>query len=128
MIVDQLLPDCLFHPGEGVVGAGQVSLHLAERILHHLLQIDPLVLGDPGGQTEPFDVPADSDPGGFDRDVVVDVSDDLAGVHVAGVDRVGADAVVLLDQRVEHLREVIVRVVVACVDAAVLIVELKAKS
>ena len=49
----------------------------------------------------------------------------LVDIHVAGVLGIGGDAVVLLDQGVEHVGEVLVGVPVSGVDAAVLVVELQ---
>ena len=45
------------------------------------------------------------DPSGVDGGGGVDGALDLAGVHVAGVGGVGRDAMVLLDQGVEHVRK-----------------------
>ena len=45
------------------------------------------------------------DPSGVDGGGWVDGALDLAGVHVAGVGGVGRDAMVLLDQGVEHVRK-----------------------
>merc|ERR1719460_494926 len=80
-------------------------------------------LGDPGAQPEALNAPSDPDPGGLDGDIIVNVAADLGGVHVAGVGRVGADAVVLLDDGVEHLGKVLVGVSVPGIDPAVLVVK-----
>ncbi len=45
------------------------------------------------------------DPGGMDRSRGIDGADNFAGVHVASVGGVGRDPMVLLDQRVEHIRK-----------------------
>jgi len=124
VVVDELLADGLVHSGEGVVLAGQVAAQLGQGAAHQLLDVNALLLGDAGGQTEAVNVAADPDAGGVDGHLGVDVAVDLAGVHVAGVLGVSGDAVVLLDQRVEHVGEVLVGVPVTGVDAAVLVVEL----
>merc|ERR1719370_1306226 len=69
-------------------------------------------------------VAAHTDPGGVDGHLGGNVALHLGGVHVGGVLGVGRDAMVLLDQGVEHVGEVLVGVPVAGVDAAVLVVEL----
>ena len=112
-----------YHPSQRIILPGQVSLELGEGALHQSLHLQPLLLGDPGAQAEALDAPSDPDPGGLDGDIVVNVAADLGGVHVAGVGGVRADAVVLLDDGVEHLGEVLVGVAVPGVDPAVLVVK-----
>ena len=53
----------------------------------------------------------------------VDVADDLVGVHVGSVGEVRLESVVLEDDGLEDVLEVLVRVGIAGVDAAVLVVE-----
>ena len=97
MVVDELLADGLVHSGEGVVLAGQITAQLGQGAAHQLLDVNALLLGDAGGQTEAVNVAADPDAGGVDGHLGVDVADNLAGVHVAGVLGVSGDAVVLLE-------------------------------
>ena len=59
-------------------------------------------------------------PDRVDGDLGVDVAGDLCGVHVGDVLEVAGEAVVLHDERVEHIGEVDVAVLVAGVDPAVL--------
>merc|ERR1712142_759286 len=128
MVIDQLLAHLLVHASQAVVVASQVTSELGEGILHQVLDSDTLFLGDSGGQTESLDGAADTDSDGVDWDLGVDVSVDLADVHVRGVGEVGWETVVLADQRVEDIGEVDVGVLVTGVDAAVLVVELDGAS
>merc|ERR1712142_764592 len=128
MVIDQLLAHLLVHASQAVVVAGQVTSELGEGILHQVLDSDTLFLGDSGGQTESLDGAADTDSDGVDWDLGVDVSVDLADVHVRGVGEVGWETVVLADRRVEDIGEVDVGVLVTGVDAAVLVVELDGAS
>ena len=105
MVIDQLLPDLLTHAGEGEVGTGQISLKVGKSLLHKVLHINPLLLGDARGETKAVNVPADPDPGRVDWGGGVDGALDLAGVHVAGVGGVCGNAMVLLDQGIKHVRE-----------------------
>ena len=105
VVIDQLLPDLLTHASEGEVGAGQISLEVSESLLHQVLHVNPLLLGDARGETKAVNVPADPDPGGVDGSSGVDGSLDLAGVHVTGVGGVSSNAMVLLDQGIKHVRE-----------------------
>ncbi len=41
----------------------------------------------------------------MDRSRGIDCADNFAGVHIAGVRGVGRDPMVLLDQRVKHVRK-----------------------
>ena len=143
VVIHQLLPDLLAHAGEGEVSAGQVSGQVSEGLLHQVLHINPLLLGDAGRQSEPIDAAANPDPGGVDGGGGVDVPVDLVHVHVAGVDTVSGDAMVLLNDGVEDIsedldtrkkivrksetpegiRSYLVRVPVSGIDAAVLVVE-----
>merc|ERR1712142_985827 len=128
MVIDQLLAHLLVHASQAVVVASQVTSELGEGILHQVLDSDTLFLGDSGGQTESLDGAADTDSDGVDWDLGVDVSVDLADVHVRGVGEVGWETVVLADQRVEDIGEVDVGVLVTGVDAAVLVVEIDGAS
>merc|ERR1719458_125316 len=128
VVVDELLADLLVHPTEGVVGAGEVTGQLGEGILHQALNAQPLLLGDARGQTEAVDGTSDPDAGGVNWDSLVDIALDFFGVHVGGVLIGGRDAMVLLDDGVEDLREVLVGIPVSGVDAAVLVVELNGAS
>ena len=124
VVIHELLADGLLHAGEGVVLAGQVPGQVGQRLGEHRLDVDPLLLGDAGGQPVAVHVAAHADAGGVDGHAGLDVAHDLVGVHVGGVLGVGGDAVVLLDDGIEDLREVLVGVPVSGVDAAVLVVEL----
>ena len=105
VVIDQLLPDLLTHACKGEVGAGQISLEVGKSLLHKVLHINPLLLGDARGETKAVNVPADPDPGRVDWGGGVDGALDLAGVHVAGVGGVCGNAMVLLDQGIKHVRE-----------------------
>jgi len=124
MVINQLLADSLVHASERIVLASEVASQLGQSGGHHLLDVDSLLLGDSGRETESINVTSNTNTGGVDRDSRLDVADNLLGVHVGGVLGVGGDAVVVLDDGVEDLREVLVRVPVTSVDTAVLVVEL----
>ena len=105
VVVDQLLPHLLVHASERVVGASKVALQVGESLLHEVLNSNPLLLGDSRGKTKSVDGTTNPDPAGVHRGGGVDVALDLVDVHVAGVGRVSADAMVLLDQGVEDIRK-----------------------
>jgi len=103
MIIDQLLPDLLLHACQREVGASKITSQVSKCLLHQVLNAKALVLGDSRGQAEPVDVATNTDAGGVDRGGGVDGAFDFGRIHVAGVCGVGSDAMVLLDQRVEHV-------------------------
>ena len=103
MIIDKLLSDLLVHPRKRIVSSGQVSGKVGEGFLHEILDAKPLLLGDAGRKAETVDAAADSDPSGVDRGAGVNVPLDLGDIHVARVDRIRGDAVVLLNQRIKHI-------------------------
>ena len=124
MVINQLLSDGLVHPSERIVLTSQVSAQLGQGVGHQLLHVNPLLLGDAGGQTEPVNVATNTDTGGVDGHAGLDVANHLLGVHVGGVLGVGGDPVILLDDGIEDLGEVLVGVPVSSVDTSVLVVEL----
>lgn len=124
VIVNELLADLLVHASQGVVVTGQVTGELAESALHEVLNGNALFLGDAGGKTEAIDAAADTDPDGVDGDFRVNVTLDLLNVHVGGVDGIGGDAMVFLDDGVKDILEVLVGIPVTSVDTAVLVIEL----
>jgi len=124
VVIDQLLPDGLVHASQGVVLASQVAVKLGQSVGHQLLNVNSLLLGDSGRETESVNVATNTDTGGVDRDSSLDVSLDLLGVHVRGVLGISGDAVVLLDDSIEDLGEILVGIPVTSIDTAVLVIEL----
>merc|ERR1712227_164049 len=124
VVINKLLPDGLVHASEGVVGASEVTSQVLQGGREGLLEVNSLLLGDSGRQTESINIATNTDTGGVDRDISANVALDLLSVHVGGVLGISGDAVVLLDDSIEDLREVLVGVPVSGVDAAVLVVEL----
>ena len=116
MIIDELLSDSLIHASEGIVLASQVTSQLGQSVGHQLLNINSLLLGDAGGQTESVNVATNTDAGGVDGHSGLNVALDLLWVHVGLVLGVSGDAVVLLDDGIEDLREVLVGVPVTSID------------
>ena len=105
MIIHELLPDLLAHTCEGIVSSSQVSGEVREGLLHEVLHTESLVLGDARRQSKPVNTAANSDTSGVNRCCPVNVPPDLGDVHVAGVLAVGGDAMVVLDDGVEDIRE-----------------------
>merc|ERR1719367_1689290 len=128
VVIHKLLPDGLVHAGEGVVGASQVTSQVLQGGGEGLLEVNSLLLGDSGRQAESINIATNTDTGGVDGHISANVALDLLSVHVGGVLGIGGDAVVLLDDSIEDLREVLVGVPVSGVDSAVLVVELNGAS
>merc|ERR1712112_767932 len=57
MIVHELLSNLLTHSGQGEVGSGKITLQVSKGLLHQVLHVDSLLLGDSGRQSESIDVP-----------------------------------------------------------------------
>merc|ERR1719310_770195 len=124
VVINQLLTDSLVHASKRIVLASKVTGQLGQSGGHHLLDVNSLLLGDSGGETESVNITSDTNTGGVDWDSGLDVADDLLGVHVGGVLGIGRDTVVVLDDGIEDLGEVLVGVPITSVDTAVLVVEL----
>ena len=120
MVINQLLSDGLVHPSERVVLTSQVSGQLGQSVGHQLLYVNSLLLGDSRRQTEPVNVATNTDTGGMHRNAGLNVSLDLLGVHVRGVLGISGDAVILLDDGIEDLGEILIRVPVTSINSAVL--------
>jgi len=124
MVINKLLTDSLFHAGKRIVFSGKISGELGKSAAHQLLNIDTLLLGDSGGETESINATSNTDTSGVNGDSSLDVAGDLGSVHVGGVLGVRADSMVVLDDGIKDLGEIFVAVPVASVYAAVLVVEL----
>jgi len=124
MVINELLAGLVVHAGQGVVGASQIAGELGEGVLHEGLNVDTLLLGDSGGKTVTLDAAANTDPGGVDRDIGLNIACDLGGVHVGGVFEVSRKAMVLADEGIENISKVNVGVFVTSIDTAMLVVEL----
>ena len=123
MVINKLLTDSLVHASEWVVLASKISFQLGQSIGHHLLNVDSLLLGDSGGETESINITSNTDTGGVDGDSGFNVTLDLLWVHVGGVLGIGGDAVVVLDDGIEDLGEILVGVPVTSVDSTMLVIE-----
>jgi len=85
VVIDQLLPDGLVHASQGVVLASQVSVKLGQSVGHQLLNVNSLLLGDSGGETESINVATNTDTGGVDWSSGINVSSNFGGIHVRGM-------------------------------------------
>merc|ERR1719418_26168 len=124
VVINKLLPDGLVHASEGIVRASEVTRQVLEGGGEGLLEVDSLLLGDSGGETESINIATNTDTGGVDGHISSNVALDLLGVHVGGVLGISRDAVIFLDDGIEDLGKVLVGVPISGVDAAVLVVEL----
>ena len=111
------------HSKEREVISLQVIGQLAKSRNHQLLNIQPLIPGDSGGETESINGPADTDPGGFDWGIGVDVTLDLGNFHVRLVSKVRLESVVLQDDGLKDVLEVLVGVSISSIDTAMLVVK-----
>ena len=128
MVINELLSDSLIHASERVVLASQVASQLGQSVGHQLLNVNSLLLGDSGGQTESVNVATNTDTGGVDGHSGLNVADNLLGVHVGLVLGISGDAVVILDDGIEDLGEVLVGVPVTSVDSCLKVLLLLDKS
>merc|ERR1719215_735698 len=128
VVIHKLLPDGLVHAGEGVVGASEVTSQVLQGGGESLLEVNSLLLGDSGGETESVNIATNTDTGRVDGHISTNVAHDLLGVHVGGVLGIGGDSMIFLNDGVKDLREVLIGVPVPSVDAAVLVVELNGAS
>merc|ERR1719277_102224 len=128
MIINKLLTDSLIHTSERIVVTSKIIGELAKGAAHQLLNINTLLLGDSGGETEAINAATNTDTGGVDWDSLIDVSSDLGSIHVRGVLSISADSVVVLDDGIEDLGEVFVAIPISSVDTAVLVVKLDSAS
>merc|ERR1719474_2625381 len=124
VIINQLLPHLLTHSSERKVGTSKVTLEVGKGLLHQVLDVNSLLLGDSGRETESINVATDTDTGRVDGCLLADGAFDLAGIHVACVSGISCNTMVLLDQWVEHVREDLVRVPISSINATMLIIEL----
>merc|ERR1719342_1992119 len=128
VIINQLLPHLLAHSSKRKVGTSKVTLEVGKSLLHQVLDVNSLLLGDSGRETESVDVATNTDTGGVDRGLLADGAFDLAGIHVACVGGISCDSMVLLDQWIEHVREDLVRIPISSINTTMLIVELHSTS
>jgi len=62
MVVDKLLADFLIHAFKGVVSSSEVTGQLLEGLLHQVLDLNALFLGDARGQSESGNAAANANP------------------------------------------------------------------
>jgi len=128
VIINQLLSHLLAHSSKRKVGTSKVTLEVGKGLLHQVLDVNSLLLGDSGRETESINVATNTDTGGVDGCLLADGAFDLAGIHVACVGGISCDTMVLLDQWIEHVREDLVRIPISSINTTMLIVELHSTS
>merc|ERR1719495_779898 len=116
VIINKLLTDSFIH-------TSKIIRKLAEGAAHQLLNINTLLLGDSGGETESINAATNTDTGGVDWSSGINVSSDLVDIHVRSVLSIRADSMVVLDDGIEDLGEVLVAIPISSVDTAVLVVK-----
>jgi len=108
VVIDELLSDSLIHASEWVVLASKISIESLKGRGHHLLNVNSLLLGDSGGETESINITSDTDTGRVDWHSGLNVANNFLWVHVRGVLGISRDSVVVLDDGIEDLREIFV--------------------
>jgi len=108
VVIDELLSDGLIHASEWVVLASKISIESLKGRGHHLLNVNSLLLGDSGGETESINITSNTDTGRVDWHSGLNVANNFLWVHVRGVLGISRDSVVVLDDGIEDLREIFV--------------------
>ena len=124
VVINQFEPVSFIHAQERVILSSELSSQLAKCALHQGLHTQPLLLGDSRGKAKAVNAAANTDPGGVDRGLGVNVALDLGHVHVRGVAEALGEAVVLGDDGVEDISKHDIGVLVSRIDTTVLVIEL----
>jgi len=108
VVIDELLPDSFIHASEWVVLASKISIESLKGRGHHLLNVNSLLLGDSGGETESINITSNTDTGRVNWHSWLNVANNFLWVHVRGVLGISGDSVVVLDDGIEDLGEILV--------------------
>jgi len=108
VVINELLSDSLIHTSEWVVLASKISIESLKGRGHHLLNVNSLLLGDSGGETESINITSNTDTGRVDWHSGLNVANNFLWVHVRGVLGISGDSVVVLDDGIEDLGEILV--------------------
>jgi len=108
VVINELLSDSLIHTSEWVVLASKISIESLKGRGHHLLDVNSLLLGDSGGETESINITSNTDTGRVDWHSGLNVANNFLWVHVRGVLGISRDSVVVLDDGIEDLGEILV--------------------
>jgi len=108
VVINELLSDSLIHTSEWVVLASKISIESLKGRGHHLLDVNSLLLGDSGGETESINITSNTDTGRVDWHSGLNVANNFLWVHVRGVLGISGDSVVVLDDGIEDLGEILV--------------------
>jgi len=123
VIINKLLTDSFIHTSKRIVVTSKIIGELAKGAAHQLLNINTLLLGDSGGETESINAATNTDTGGVDWSSGINVASDLVDIHVRSVLSIRADSMVVLDDGIEDLGEVLVAIPISSIDTAVLVVK-----
>merc|ERR1719239_1994823 len=85
VVVNKLLADLLVHASQRVVVSSKVRWEVLDGVDHQLLNSNSLVPGDSRGEAESIDGATNTDSARVDGDIRVNITLDLAGIHVGGV-------------------------------------------
>jgi len=108
VVINELLSDSLIHTSEWVVLASKISIESLKGRGHHLLNVNSLLLGDSGGETESINITSNTDTSRVDWHSGLNVANNFLWVHVRGVLGISGDSVVVLDDGIEDLGEILV--------------------
>jgi len=108
VVINELLSDSLIHTSEWVVLASKISIESLKGRGHHLLDVNSLLLGDSGRETESINITSNTDTGRVDWHSGLNVANNFLWVHVRGVLGISGDSVVVLDDGIEDLGEILV--------------------
>jgi len=108
VVIDELLSDSFIHASEWVVLASKISIESLKGRGHHLLNVNSLLLGDSGGETESINITSNTDTGRVDWHSGLNVANNFLWVHVRGVLGISGDSMVVLDDGIEDLGEILV--------------------
>ena len=124
VVIHQLLTDSFIHTSQREIFSREITLELGEGCLHQTLHLNSLLLGDARTETKPLNASSNTDSGGLDWHIIINVATDLGSIHVAGVGGVSTDAMVFLDDGIEHLGKVLVGISISSINTTMLVVKL----
>merc|ERR1719362_1536209 len=128
MVIDELLTNSLIHASQWAVFTSKITSHLSQSVAHQSFNIDTLLFGDSGGETESLDGTSDTDSARVNGNIGFNVSGNLGGVHVRDMFEVCGKAMVFTDQRIKDISKVNVGILITSIDTAMLVVEINGTS
>ena len=124
VVINKLLSNLFIHSCQWIISTSQISSKILDSILHQILNAKTLFLCNARRKTKSINRSTNANPGGMNRHITGNIAFYLGSIHVWWMFCIRLYSMVFLNNGVEHISKILVRVPVTSINSTVLIVKL----